>query len=216
MADPTGASAPRRDADIAQLIVDSGWQMPDREHGVRCGRFAGVLFDALHLLLGLETTDRPLTVAAAVFHDIGYLRSERDHHRKSFDLLRDATQLPFSSDDRLIVACAARYHGHTSPSIEHAGFTDMSFADQRRVRRIAAIVRLAAALDASHLRLIERIEVSEDDGRATLTAYAAREPAIERDRLRESAGGFQQLTQIPIAGDVVIEHGQLSIDPEQE
>jgi len=185
----------------------SGWELPDSEHAERCGRFAGEIFDALHTLLNLDAADRPLTVAAAVFHDIGYLRSERDHHRKTFDLLRESTQLPFSDDDRLVVASAARYHGHTLPNIEHVGFNDMAFADQRRVRRIAAIVRLTTALDASHLGLIDRVVVSVEAGAASLIAYAASEPAVERDRLRESAGGFVQLTQVPIQIEVVVEAG---------
>ena len=209
MSDSTANSStpPPAIVEIRELIQAVGWTMPDHEHALRCGRFAAVIFDGLHGLLELAQTERSLTIAAATFHDVGYLRGGRDHHRKSFDLIRDAVDLPFSDGDRIVVAAAARYHGHTVPNIEHAGFGEMTFADQRRVRRIAAIVRLASALDASHLRLIEDVEVDIDADGVRLTAIAANEPPIERDRLREAAGGFEHLTQIPIQVDIVVRPG---------
>jgi exopolyphosphatase/guanosine-5'-triphosphate,3'-diphosphate pyrophosphatase len=193
------------DDEIRALIGSIGLTLPDTDHAERCGRFAARIFDGLHTFLDLPEHDRLITIAAATFHDVGYLRGGRDHHRKSFDILREATTLPFSADDRLVVAAAARYHGHTSPNIEHAGFGEMSFEDQRRVRRVAAIVRLAAALDASHLGVISDVDAEVGENGARVIAIAAVEPPLERDRLREAAGGFMHLTQRRVDVDVVHE-----------
>jgi exopolyphosphatase/guanosine-5'-triphosphate,3'-diphosphate pyrophosphatase len=183
--------------------VASGLTPPDVEHAERAAHFAGALFDALHVRLELNAADRQLAVLAAYFHDVGYARDARDHQRKSFDMLR-AAQLPSVSDaDRDIDALAARYHRKSLPSIEHAVFGYLSTADQRRVRRLSAVVRLAVALDASHLGLVTSVEARADDDSIRLTAHARAEAEVERDRLRENAAAFSHLTQLPIRAEIV-------------
>jgi exopolyphosphatase / guanosine-5'-triphosphate,3'-diphosphate pyrophosphatase len=190
------------DDSLIRELLSAPIAVPDDEHALRCARFAGELFDAIHLALGLSPEHKRLAIAAALFHDVGYLRGDQDHHRKSFDIIRRATIPGLSHDERLIVACAARYHGRTSPNIEHAGFGEMSFEDQRLVRRTAAITRVAVALDASHLGLIDDIEVHAGERDIRVIAYVANDAAVERDRLREAAGGFTGLTQTPMRTDV--------------
>jgi exopolyphosphatase / guanosine-5'-triphosphate,3'-diphosphate pyrophosphatase len=192
------------DALIQSLVVALREPLPDPEHARRSALFADTLFSGTAETLGLSQEHRPLAIAAGLLHDIGYLRSPRDHHRKSFDIIRGLNLPEFSDREQLIVACAARYHGHTLPNIEHAGFGEMDFEDQRVVRRIAAITRVATTLDASHLGLISEIDVHASEGEITLVAIAQQEPAVERDRLRESAGSFVSLTQVPLRIEIQI------------
>jgi exopolyphosphatase/guanosine-5'-triphosphate,3'-diphosphate pyrophosphatase len=184
--------------DPAGLLETIGIDVPDRDHAIRCATFAGSIFDGCHPRLELQAADRRLAVVAALLHDSGYLRGDRDHHRKSYDIVREAALPGFSGTDQIIAACAARYHGRTMPSIEHAGFGELDFEDQRRVRRLSAIVRLAAACDASHLGIVESVEVRAGEGSLVLVVRASQEPSVDRDRLREAAGGFAALTYVPL------------------
>jgi exopolyphosphatase / guanosine-5'-triphosphate,3'-diphosphate pyrophosphatase len=186
------------------LLHGSGLSLPDVDHGVRCGQFAATLFAGLAEPLALHPSKVNLAVAAALFHDVGYVRSHRDHHRKTYDILREANLAGIDDSEKLIVACAARYHGGPYPNIEHAGFGEMDADDQRVVRRIAAIVRVATALDASHLGLVERIAVGVDNAGAWLSAHTMREAPVESDRLREVEGSFHTLTQIPLRTSVMV------------
>lgn len=189
----------------AAARASSGLTPPDADHARRSARFAGTLFDALRERLELDAADRLLAVLAAYFHDVGYARDAREHQRKSFDMLR-AAQLPGLSDaDRDIVALVARYHRKSLPSIEHALFGYLSMSDQRRVRRLSAVVRLAVALDASHLGLVTAVTARGDADPIRLTAHASAEAEVERDRLRENAAAFSHLTQLPIRAEIVAE-----------
>jgi exopolyphosphatase/guanosine-5'-triphosphate,3'-diphosphate pyrophosphatase len=189
---------------IEQALASSGLTLPDAEHALRSARFGGELFDALRARLALAPDDRRLAVLAALFHDVGYARDARDHHRKSFDMLREA-ELPGLSDaEREIVAAAARYHRKSLPNIEHAGFGYMSVADQRRVRRLSGIVRLAVALDASHLGVVQSVAIDADSDPIGLTAHARGNVEVERDRLRENAAAFTQLTQLPLRAEIIV------------
>lgn len=187
---------------IDELLRGPGLQLPDTEHGVRCAEFADAIFSSLSAMLQLEPRHRRLAVAAALYHDVGYLRSRRDHHRKSFDILRDTSLPGIDEQERMVVACAARYHGGSYPNIEHAGFGEMFAEDQRLVRRIAAVTRVAAALDASHMGIVDRIEVGSNADGAWLIAYARQDASVESDRIREAEGGFLTLTLIPLRTEV--------------
>jgi exopolyphosphatase/guanosine-5'-triphosphate,3'-diphosphate pyrophosphatase len=189
---------------IELALAASNLTLPDEEHALRAARFASELFDALRHRLELAPDDRRLALLATLFHDVGYARDVRDHHRKSFDMLREA-ELPGLSDaEREIVAAAARYHRKSLPNIEHAGFGYMTVADQRRVRRLSGVVRLAVALDASHLGVVHSIDVRSDSEPIVLTAHANDNVEVERDRLRENAAAFMQLTQLPLRAEIVV------------
>ena len=196
--------AVNHDTTLEGLLAASRLTLPDAEHGWRCARVAGELFDALAEPLELGSGDRQLATLAALLHDVGHTRDAREHHRKSFDMIRAANLPGLAHAEREIVAAVARYHRKALPSIEHAGFGFMSAADQRRVRRLAALVRLAVALDASHLGVVDAIHIeSEPEGRLRLIAHASSAAELERDRLRENAGAFAALTQLPIQTDIV-------------
>lgn len=183
---------------IETLLSESGVSMSDPDHGIRCARFASHVFNVIGEALSLQPHHLRLATAAALFHDVGYERSTRDHHRKTFDILRETQLSGFDSTEQLIVACAARYHGGPYPHIEHAGFGDMTADDQRVVRRLAAIVRVAAALDASHMGIVQRVEAGVDTNGIWLIAYATGYAPVESDRLREAEGSFRVLTLLPL------------------
>jgi exopolyphosphatase/guanosine-5'-triphosphate,3'-diphosphate pyrophosphatase len=188
---------------VDELIAHSGIALPDDEHARRCARFAAKLAEQLGSWLEVESSDYRLAAVAALFHDAGYMRGLHDHHRKSFDIIREASLPGFSPEDHLIVASAARYHGRATPNIEHAGFGEMDFADQRRVRRISAIVRLSVALDASHLGPVTDIDVDFTEHVPLIRAFADGDAPVERDRLREAAGSVHHLIQKRIRTEVV-------------
>lgn len=176
--------------------------LPDAEHARRCASFAAHLFDVLADRLELRPSDRLLTIAAALWHDVGYARAARDHMRKSFDMLVGCNFAEFDAEERVIIACAARYHRRLLPNIEHAGFGTLSSSNQRRVRRISAIVRLAVALDAGHLGAVTKIEVDPAVTPVVVRVFATGSAEVERDRLSENAAAFERLTYIPLRVEV--------------
>ena len=179
-------------------------EVPDVAHAIRCATFASSLFDSLHRRIDLPPSDRRLAVVAALLHDAGYVRGARDHHRKSYDVVNSAFLPGFSRQEQVITACAARYHGRTMPNIEHAGFGEMDMEEQRRTRRLSAIVRLAAACDASHLGVITAVSARPDEQEVTVTITATSEPAVDRERVREAAGGFTALTYVPVRIEIIV------------
>jgi exopolyphosphatase/guanosine-5'-triphosphate,3'-diphosphate pyrophosphatase len=178
--------------------------LPDRAHALRCATFAGTLFDALAEALMLAEDDRQIVVAAVLWHDVGYARDARDHARKSFDMIAGANVPEFTHAQTMIIASVARYHRRLLPSIEHVGFGEMTAGDQRRVRRLSAICRVAVALDASHLGLVDNIQLDVRPDYCSLTAWVTENAEFERDRLAEAASAFGRLTSLRLVYDIVV------------
>ena len=67
-----------------------------------------------------------------------------------------------------LMALVARYHRGTLPRGKHAVFGDLKKKDRKRVRTLAAILRIADALDRSHSGLVRRLEVRPNGQTVTL------------------------------------------------
>ena len=131
----------------------------DRRHGEQTARLARRLFDVLGKRLGCAAGDWELLEAAAVLHDVGQLVSYRGHHKHSYHLIAHAESLPFTPRERMLVALISRYHRKRGPSKKHPEFASLEPEDRARVRRLAALLRVACGLDRGHVSAVEAMRL---------------------------------------------------------
>lgn len=122
----------------------------DEPHAVQVARLAGSLFDGLRELHRLGADDRRILLAAAILHDIGQFVSNRKHHKHSQYLISHAELPGFSPREIEMVANTARYHRRRAPSPHHELYMRLAPGERKRVSRLAALLRLADALDREH------------------------------------------------------------------
>lgn len=132
----------------------------DFEHAHRVHQFAVALFEQCQTLHGLGAEDRILLEAAALLHDIGAFVNNQRHHKHSYYLIRESDLVGLSRSERELVAMIARYHRRAHPAREHEEYESLPRADRLRVAKLAAILRVADALDREHPSRITRIEVT--------------------------------------------------------
>jgi len=65
-------------------------------------------------------------------------------------MILDATHLPLSDRERLIVAQIARYHRRALPSPDHKHYDRLAPADRYRVNMLSGLLRVADGLDRCH------------------------------------------------------------------
>jgi exopolyphosphatase/guanosine-5'-triphosphate,3'-diphosphate pyrophosphatase len=63
----------------------------------------------------------------------------------------------FSLDEKRMIACIARYHRKAHPSAAHAVYSDLNTGAQKRVAKLAAMLRIADGLDRCHEASCKRI-----------------------------------------------------------
>ena len=123
----------------------------DEEHAGHVTQLALSLFEQLTPLHGLDDSNQKILRAAALLHDIGQFVSYKGHHKHTLYLVIHSELPTFSAREMLLVANVARYHRKAEPSDHHEHFTQLSKPDRDRVRRLAALLRVADALDREHV-----------------------------------------------------------------
>ncbi len=153
--------AQRQDAQLMQAATTLGRRyMFDEAHGIQVARLAGQLFDQLEDLHGLDPLDRRHLLAAAMLHDIGMFVAPKKHHKHSLYLISRSELPGLSPDEMLLVANVARYHRRSPPQSHHHLFLRLAPADRVKVTQLAAILRLADALDRQHVQTVRSVKAT--------------------------------------------------------
>jgi exopolyphosphatase/guanosine-5'-triphosphate,3'-diphosphate pyrophosphatase len=135
----------------------------DRAHGRHVSMLATRLFDEFRDDHGLSARERVLLQVAALLHDIGIYVSLRAHHRHSQYLLEASQIFGLSNEEMAIVSNIARYHRRGMPQLSHLPYVALDRRDRLIVNKLAAILRIANALDAEHLQKVHDIRLLRRD-----------------------------------------------------
>jgi exopolyphosphatase / guanosine-5'-triphosphate,3'-diphosphate pyrophosphatase len=136
----------------------------DAEHSQRVAGLALRLFDESEEWHGLGDDRRELLEAAALLCNVGLFVAHSGHHKHTYYLIRNTDQLSGFTDHEIeVIALVARYHRKSAPKAKHPEFAQLAEADQQAVRVLAAILRVAIALDRTHGGLVRDFELLEMD-----------------------------------------------------
>ena len=145
-----------RERSVKQLAERSHYEAL---HAGQVQKLALRLFDSIGARIGCHPEDRQTLSDAALLHDIGYHINYDKHHKHSYHLITHAELLGMTPAEQVIVANVARYHRGAEPSKAHENFGPLSAADRARVRRLAAILRVADGLDRGHTAAVADLRV---------------------------------------------------------
>lgn len=133
-----------------ELYLSGGLQVEDWPHARQVERLADELFNATQPLHHLDLKARRLLLRAAFLHNTGMLIEVRRHHKHSYHLIKETPLPDFTDKQRHEIACIARYHRRALPSTSHEEFAVLGSTARKRVSALAALVRIADALDFNH------------------------------------------------------------------
>ncbi len=119
---------------------------------------------------------------AALLHDVGKSKGNKGHHKESLDLIAaHGTPLGWKPENVARAALVARFHCGALPARSHKSLRDLLPDEQQIVIQLAAILRLANALDAPHDSHIRRVKienaVAQSNHRQQTTNGFLRKPA---------------------------------------
>lgn len=153
--------ADRRRASIEQLASRLD---PDPGHSRQVARLADQLFLALQPHFELGDTERQWLAFAARVHDIGFSISEKGHHKHGEYLVRNATLPGFWPDEVDLLAQVVRFHRGKPPHhAKHEAFRALAPWHRQVVRKLAAILRAADALDRRRRQAVRNLSVAIDE-----------------------------------------------------
>jgi exopolyphosphatase/guanosine-5'-triphosphate,3'-diphosphate pyrophosphatase len=165
----------------------------DSAHAAKVREHAFILFDALRPLHRLGERERRLLGVAATLHDVGELVGYAHHHKHSYYLVSNAEIGGISAEDLRVAAVVVRYHRRAHPSDRHEEYATLSREDRKRVSRLAAILRVADALDREHRQRVVELRASLTRRRLELRVRARGELALERWAIESKSSLFREV-----------------------
>lgn len=165
----------------------------DEAHSRQVERLAVLMFDKLSKHHGLDSHCRILLQATALLHDIGKYVSLRSHSLYSYKLIMSSDILGFSEMDKKIVALASYYHAHRLFGNKHPDVEPMSAEVMPLVAKLAALVRLADAMDRSYKQKIRSCRVNVKNGVMKVDAVTREDLTIEEWTFASKASFFEEV-----------------------
>src|SRR6266700_2770659 len=165
----------------------------DQRHAEHVRELCLQLFDQLQPVHRLPPQTRVLLEAGALLHDTGHMISHRGHHKHGEYLALHGDIPGVSARERAIVAGLVRYHNRKSePAGHHTAYSSLNTADQRVTRRLAAILRIAEALDHSHRQRVMKLRASFQRGAVGLQVDARGDATEDLRDANRSAELFEK------------------------
>ena len=175
--DPNGDD-PRaiRRSSVLSLCLRSSWR---QGHARQVAALALDLFEEMHDLHRLSALDKELLEYAALAHDIGEHVSRTDHDRHTAYLLENGGLRGFAPDEIRILSLLGRFHYRGTPRLSHPGFALLDDDGRHRVLALAAILRVADALDAAHAGGVQELKVSNVGDRWRIRCFTRNNGELE-------------------------------------
>jgi exopolyphosphatase/guanosine-5'-triphosphate,3'-diphosphate pyrophosphatase len=176
-----------RKAGLERLRIWASFLDPDVPHSRHVAQLALKIYDGLELCLfrqaGNQEGAREILRAAALMHEVGRGKSEKGHHKKSYEKIAQLDPLlGWSSEELALVAAVTRYHRGALPQVRHRAITALP-RDRRKIAlHLAAVLRLANAFDPDPGSVIPQIRVQRKDGFILINAkgYMPRSAVAEQ------------------------------------
>jgi exopolyphosphatase/guanosine-5'-triphosphate,3'-diphosphate pyrophosphatase len=173
----------------------------DENHARHVASLSLALFDGLGRDQGLGARERLLLETAALLHDVGtYIRAS-GHHKHGEYIVANSEIFGLSRGDLTLVANVVRYHRKAPPSNLHVNFIALPREERVIVMKLAAILRVADALDRGHDRRVRDISLERRDDRLVIRSAESGDLSLERLSLAEKGGMFEDVFGIePVIG----------------
>lgn len=131
----------------------------EQTHVEHVTRLSLALFDQLQKQHGYSDWERSLLWAAAQLHDIGTVVDYYDHHKHSAYIILNSGLPGYTHREIVLIALLCQYHRKGNPSLEsYAEVCERG--DTERVKRLAALLRLAEYLDRSRSQTVTGLTLS--------------------------------------------------------
>ena len=173
----------------------------DPSHGEHVGNLCAKFFTDLADLHQLTPHDALLLQVAAILHEVGTYVSPRAHHKHSEYLILNSEVFGLDRLDVTIVALVARYHRHSGPVLDHPSYAALHTDDRIRVCKLAALLRVADALERTHAQRVSQIEIRREPGKLRLRLPGLADAAVERLAMASKGDLFEQIFGLTVIID---------------
>jgi exopolyphosphatase/guanosine-5'-triphosphate,3'-diphosphate pyrophosphatase len=130
---------------------------------------------------------------AALLHEVGLFVSTRSHHKHSLYLILNSDLFGMGIREKELTALLARYHRRALPSAGHPLYSTLDRERRLIVAKLAAILRVADALDRSHSQCVRHIEMRIEERQFVIFVSGVRDLTLEKMAIEQKSDLFEQV-----------------------
>jgi exopolyphosphatase/guanosine-5'-triphosphate,3'-diphosphate pyrophosphatase len=165
----------------------------DIEHSEHVTRLALSLFDQTTSLHQLADADREVLEYATLLHDIGQHVSRKGHHRHAAYLIDHAQLRGFEPDEVEFLAALVRHHRRGDIKTSEPRAAALDKPARERLRKLAALLRLADGLDRGRRGVVEDLDVEIGTDLVVLRLHAHDNAELELWGVRRRRDLFEKV-----------------------
>jgi exopolyphosphatase/guanosine-5'-triphosphate,3'-diphosphate pyrophosphatase len=170
----------------------------DESHARNVAELSRKLFDQLQEEHQLDSRQEVILFLAALLHEIGLIVNVRSNHKHALYLIRHSDVFGLSKDELLQVGLVARYHRRADPQPSHEDYGTLPQEQRVIVGKLAAILRLAIALDDTRSGRVRDIQCTRDTNQLVINVPGVDDVSLEQIAMRENAGLFRDVFGMPV------------------
>lgn len=185
-------------ADFRNQIIRSALELGrkyhfDEKHAVHVAKLCSALFEALASEHQLDDRAALILQLAALLHEIGSYINQSSLHKHSMYLILNSELFGLTKDDLTLVALVARYHRRATPKPAHPDFSSLNRDQRVAVCKMAAILRIAEALETSRGQRVRDIQCEIEPDRLVITVPDLTDVSVEQLAMRPAQTLFEEI-----------------------
>jgi putative phosphoesterase len=181
----------RETVKVSAEISEKYW--PDAGHCAQVRKLALLLFDELSKMHKFGMHERCWLECAAILHDVGLSKSRVGHNKKSAKIILNDTQLPFSSQERRIIASISRYHRKALPKEKHYNLTTLNRETRHKIEVLSSFLRVADSLDYTHQSIVEVLNIKMSAKRIIVECISEMKSKLEEQAFNNKKDLFEKI-----------------------
>lgn len=152
------------------------------------------IFDSMKKIHGMSARERLLLQIAALLHDCGKYISMGDVAECSYQIIMSTEIIGLSTQERQIIASAVRYNTSAFASYEELKMeTGADRISYLVIAKLAAILRLANAMDRSHYQKVKGIKTVLKDRELQMVVDSSQDISLELGLLKDKVEFFEEV-----------------------
>ncbi len=171
----------------------------DEAHATHVALLAKKLFEELREEHQLDSRFELLLHVAALLHEVGLYVNTTSYHKHSLYLIQNGELFGLSRRDQLLVALVARYQRRASPKPTHPGYASLDRDSRVTVSKLAALLRVAIALDRSYNQRISELHCTREEDRLVILIPSVEDLSLEQLALKQNGGLFEETYGLPVS-----------------
>ena len=154
------------------------------------------IFNKMKKLHGLKNRDRLLLQIAAILHNCGKYISLANVSECAYNIIMATEIIGLSHDERKIIANVVYYNTAEFDYYDEADPSDLSREEYLLIAKLTAILRIANALDRSHLQKCKGAVITLKEDQLAINVQTQQDLSLEKITLAERAAFFEEVFNV--------------------